>query len=97
MEAQGLRCRGLGKSVQGRVAFRGQSAAHDQTTERKHSIAWFGVSLCERLRIAEERFEAVVHVLLNVAMEERETRLIGGEVDHGAAVVGHNHGVFDEA
>jgi hypothetical protein len=49
------------------------------------------------LRIAEESFEAVVHVLLDVAMEEGETRLIGSEVDDGAAVVGHNHSVFDEA
>jgi hypothetical protein len=45
METQGLRCRGLGKSVQGRVAFRGQSAAHDQITERNLSIAWLRISL----------------------------------------------------
>jgi len=30
---------------------------------------------------SEESFEAVVHVLLDVAMEEGETRLIGSEVD----------------
>jgi hypothetical protein len=41
---QGLRCRGLGKSVQGRVAFRGQSAAHDQITERKLSVSRFRTS-----------------------------------------------------
>ena len=51
----------------------------------------------EILRIAEESFEAVVHVLLDVAMEESETRLIGSEVDDGATVVGHNHSVLDEA
>ncbi len=37
-QTQGLRCRGLGKSVQGRVAFRGQSAAHGQITERRLSV-----------------------------------------------------------
>lgn len=42
-ETYGLRCRGLGKSVQGRVAFRGQSAAHDQITERKHSVPYAGI------------------------------------------------------
>ena len=35
--------------------------------------AWLGV--------AEERFEAVVHVLLDVAVKEGEARLVGGEVD----------------
>jgi len=44
-ETQGLRCRGLGKSVQGRVAFRGQSAAHDQITERKPSVAQVRICL----------------------------------------------------
>ena len=34
-------------------------------------------------------------MLLDVAMEESETRLIGSEIDDGATVVGHNHGVFD--
>ena len=43
-KAQGLRCGGLGKSVQGRVAFRRRNAAHDQITERKYSIAWFGIT-----------------------------------------------------
>ena len=47
--------------------------------------------------VAEEGFEAVVHVLLDVAVEEGEAGLVGGEVDDGAAVVGDDDGVLDDA
>jgi len=36
-------------------------------------------------------------VLLDVAVEEREAGLIGGEVDDGAAVVGDDYGVLVDA
>ena len=35
----------------------------------------------ERLGVAEEGFEAVVHVWLDVAVEEGEAGLVGGELD----------------
>ena len=47
--------------------------------------------------VAEEGFEAVVHVLLDVAVEEGEAGLVGGEVYGGAAVVGDDDGVLDDA
>jgi hypothetical protein len=36
-----IRCRGLGKSVPGKLALVGQTAAHGQITERKYSVAQF--------------------------------------------------------
>ena len=47
--------------------------------------------------VAEEGFEAVVHVGLDVAVEEGEAGLVGGEVDGGAAVEGDDDGVLDDA
>ena len=47
--------------------------------------------------VAEEGFKAVVHVGLDVAVEEGEAGLVGGELDGGAAVEGHDDGVLDEA
>jgi hypothetical protein len=42
----GIRCRGLGKSVPGKLAcIEGQSTAHGQITERKYSVPWFRLSL----------------------------------------------------
>ena len=46
---------------------------------------------------AEEGLEAVVHMLLNVAVKEGEAELIGGEVDGGSTVVGNDHGVLNDA
>jgi hypothetical protein len=34
-----IRCRGLGKSVPGKLALMGLAAAHGQITERKYSVA----------------------------------------------------------
>src|SRR6266700_3655922 len=53
--------------------------------------------LRESSGVTEECFEAVVHVLLDVAVEEGEAGLIGGEVDYGAPVVGDDYGVLDDA
>ncbi len=47
--------------------------------------------------VAEEGFEAVVHVGLDVAVEEGEAGLVGGEVYGGAAVEGDDYGVLDDA
>jgi hypothetical protein len=42
-----LRCRGLGKSVKGRLPCQGQNTAHGQITERKYIVArmefWFPI------------------------------------------------------
>ncbi len=47
--------------------------------------------------VAEEGFETVIHVLLDVAVEEGEAGLVGGEVYGGAAVIGDDYGVLDDA
>src|SRR5580700_4509700 len=44
MELWWSRCRGLGKSVPGRIALGGQTTAHGQIHERKLSIARCGFS-----------------------------------------------------
>ena len=41
----------------------------------------------DRSGIAEQGLEAEIHMLLDVAMEEREAGLVGGEVDAGSTVV----------
>jgi hypothetical protein len=47
--------------------------------------------------IAEEGFEAVIHVHLDVAVEEAQAGLVCGELDGGAAVEGDDYRVLDEA
>ena len=47
--------------------------------------------------IAEEGLEAVVHVGLDVAVEEGQAGLVGGELDGGAAVQGDDYRIFDDA
>ena len=49
------------------------------------------------LGVAEEGFETVVHVRLDVTVKESEAGLIGGEVDAGAAVIGDDYRVLDDA
>ena len=49
------------------------------------------------LRVAQQRLEAVIHVLLDMAVEQRQSRLVGGEVDAGASVGGHHDRVLDHA
>src|SRR5690349_25140544 len=46
--------------------------------------------------VAEEGFEAVVHVLLDVTVKEGEAGLVGGEIHGGAAVIGDDYGVLDD-
>ena len=47
--------------------------------------------------IAEEGFEAVVHVGLDVAVEEGEAGLVGGKLDGRAAVKWDDDDVLDDA
>ena len=47
--------------------------------------------------VAEEGFEAVVHMGLHVAVEECEAGLVGGEAYGGAAVEGDYYCVLDDA
>jgi hypothetical protein len=49
------------------------------------------------LGVAEEGLEAVIHVLLDVAVKQSEAGLIGGEVDGGAAEIGDDYRVLDDA
>src|SRR5580704_6382736 len=58
---------------------------------------WLGRGAVGCLGVAEEGFEAVVHVGLDVAVEEGEAGLVGGEVYGGAAVEGDDYGVLDDA
>jgi hypothetical protein len=48
-------------------------------------------------RVTEESFEAEVHVVLDVAVEEAEAGLVRGELDGGAAIEGDHYGVLDQA
>src|SRR6516165_1615797 len=49
------------------------------------------------LRIAKERFEAVIHVLLDVAVKESQARLISGEIDDHSPVVRYDDRVLKNA
>ena len=48
-------------------------------------------------RVAKQCFKSVVHVLLNVTVEEREAGLIGGEIDDCPAIVRDYYRVFDDS
>src|SRR5579872_7022117 len=45
--------------------------------------------------VAQQRLEAVIHVRLDMAMEQRQPGLVGREVDAGASVGRHDNSVFD--
>ena len=49
------------------------------------------------LPIAKQRFETVVHMLLDVAVKEGKARLIGGEIDDRSTVVRYDDGVLHNA
>jgi len=53
-----------------------------------------GNSRSDNLGVAKEGFEAVVHVLLYVAVEKRQPGLVSYEVNHGAAVIRNDYRVF---
>jgi hypothetical protein len=55
-------------------------------------------ALCGRLAllgVTKKRFETVVHVLLDVAVEQGEPRLIRGEIDNRPAVVRDHDRILD--
>ena len=46
------------------------------------------------LGVAEQRFEAKIHVLLNMAVKQREARLIGDHIHGGASKCGNDYRVL---
>jgi hypothetical protein len=49
------------------------------------------------LAIAKESLKTVVHVLLDVAVKKRQSRLIGSEINYNSAKIGDYNGIFDDA
>jgi hypothetical protein len=49
------------------------------------------------LAIAEQGFKSVIHVGLDVAVEQAEAGLVGGEFDGGTAIEQDDYRVLDEA
>jgi hypothetical protein len=49
------------------------------------------------LRVAKQRFEAVVHVLLNVAVKQGQARLVGYKVHYGATIIWNYYCIFYNA
>src|ERR1700746_3821357 len=47
--------------------------------------------------IAKESLKTVVHVLLDVAVKKRQSRVIGSEINHNSAKIGNDNGIFDNA
>src|SRR4051812_7502894 len=47
-------------------------------------------------RVPEQRLESIIHVLLDMAMEERKPRLIRSKVDHRAPEIRHHHRIFHQ-
>src|SRR6476469_5639739 len=68
---------------------------------RRHSAA---VARCEKcnttafpLQVAQQCLEAEIHVLLDMAVKQSKSRLVGGKVHAGAPVGGHHDRVLDHA
>ena len=53
--------------------------------------------LSSRGAVAKQRLEPVIHVLLDVAMEQRKSWLIRGKIHNGAAVVRHHHRILNNS
>ena len=47
--------------------------------------------------VAKQRLETKVHVLLDMAMKQREARLIGDEIHRDASKCGNDHGILHDA
>jgi hypothetical protein len=54
----------------------------------------FLLPFTQMLGVAKQRLEAVIHVLLNVTVEQGQAWLVGDKVHHGAAVVRNYNCVF---
>src|ERR1700678_2678261 len=44
--------------------------------------------------VAKQRHETEVHVLLDMAVKQRQARLVGDQIDRGASIGGKDHRVF---
>jgi hypothetical protein len=49
------------------------------------------------LGVAKQRLETKVHVLLDMAVKQREARLVGDQIHGGASKCGHDHRIFPDA
>ena len=69
---------------------------------RDEEIVYRGCQFCRgsapaALGIPQQSLESEIHVVLNVAMEQRRTRLIRGEI-HDSPAIGRDHnGVLNDA
>src|SRR5256885_16585902 len=53
-------------------------------------------SLQASLGVTEKSFEAVVHVVLDMAVEQSQPRLVSNKIYGGAAEIRHHHRIFDQ-
>ena len=44
--------------------------------------------------VAKQRLETKIHVLLDMAVEQREARLVGDQIHGGAPKCGNDHSIF---
>jgi len=49
------------------------------------------------LRVSKKRLEAVIHVLLDVAVKQSKPWLIGCEIDNGPPIIRNDHRILDYA
>ena len=56
-----------------------------------------GIKATRRSGVAEQCLEAIVHVLLDVAVKQRETRLVGDQSHRGASECGNDHRILHHA
>jgi hypothetical protein len=47
--------------------------------------------------VTKQGFEAVVHVLLNMAMKQSEAGLIGGKVHNGTPIIGNHNRILNNS
>lgn len=53
--------------------------------------------IANRSGVVKQRFETVIHVLLDMAMKQGETRLVGGEIHDRPTVVRNYHRILNNA
>src|SRR5271163_2655050 len=82
---------GLSAAMAGHPHTRTKTAASGFTT------AYSTTLLQPRSRIAQQRLESEIHVLLDMTVKQCRPRLVGGKVHAGAPVSGHHHRVLDNA
>src|SRR5580698_3932409 len=47
--------------------------------------------------VAKQRHETKIHVLLDMAVKQRQARLVGDQIHRGAPKCGNDHGVLPDA